>query len=316
MKMLFLFGDYFYRLLSGGLKAHGVECRWMRYVEGEAKMYDVAKAVARDKPDWIFACHSWGNVNFMPVCELARESGIRTCFWYFEEPYNLFAFGHQPAMFDVIFCSATESVYYFLNERHAAVFFLPFGCEPTIHAPRAVEKAYDVVFVGGTYPREERWIGFRNVLFPLLDKYSVAVWGTDDWIKHVPASVFKGRTGMEGACDCYAQGRVVIGAEQYRWDPSKSSTRCFEALACGSFYVCDWSAYLASLFRHGVHLCFSVSAADTLGLVGYYLEHYDEAEQLGRQGRNEVLHKHTYYHRAKDILTVLNNFDAVGGRVG
>ena len=41
---------------------------------------------------------------------------------------------------------------------------------------------------------------------------------------------------------------------------------------------------------------------ELLGLVEYYLEHDKEREQIAKTGQEFVISKHTYIHRAKEIL--------------
>jgi Uncharacterized protein conserved in bacteria len=55
-------------------------------------------------------------------------------------------------------------------------------------------------------------------------------------------------------------------------------------------------------FKHGKHLAVSRSEKETLRLVDYYLGHEEERKKIAWQGQREVYLKHTYRHRAFDML--------------
>ena len=113
----------------------------------------------------------------------------------------------------------------------------------------------------------------------------------------------------------YSASRIVL-TPHYQ-DPSgrypvyQASPRVFEAMACGAFVLCDRQRDVLVLFRDGEHLaCFS-DGDDLAAKVRYYLEHPGERHAIARRGREEVLSRHTYVHRLRELLAVAGEQVAV-----
>jgi 2-polyprenyl-3-methyl-5-hydroxy-6-metoxy-1,4-benzoquinol methylase/Flp pilus assembly protein TadD len=82
--------------------------------------------------------------------------------------------------------------------------------------------------------------------------------------------------------------------------------RVFEVLACGSLLVTDRAegSGLEELFRDGEHLAV-YDDSNLVDKVRYYLEHEDLREKIAGQGREEILARHTYGHRAAELERVI-----------
>lgn len=79
------------------------------------------------------------------------------------------------------------------------------------------------------------------------------------------------------------------------------STRVFETLACGGFLL-TYGAYPKEdqLFEDGKHLVY-FNWDNLEEKIDYYLNHEEERKKIGEQGKQEVLNKHTYIHRVRQL---------------
>jgi GT2 family glycosyltransferase len=182
-------------------------------------------------------------------------------------------------------------------ERFAAggcgpVGWLPAACDPAIHRAFHVPKAFDVVFVGQTL---RQWHPDR---VRLLERLMAA--GLD---VHVTTKI------LQEMALAFARGRIVFN----RSLAGDLNMRVFEALAAGSFLLTDRlapDAGLDGLLQDGVHLvCYDEETLEDLAR--HYLEHADERAAIAREGRREVLRRHTYRHRVTALLAAV-----LGARAG
>ena len=85
----------------------------------------------------------------------------------------------------------------------------------------------------------------------------------------------------------------------------QANPRVFEALACGILLVIEKQKDVLSLFEAGKHLVVFEDVEDLSAKVLYYLNNEDERKRIAENGRREVLEKHTYRHRVKAILDIV-----------
>ncbi|MFH2069953.1 MAG: glycosyltransferase [Elusimicrobiota bacterium] len=162
--------------------------------------------------------------------------------------------------------------------------WLPVACDHEIHRKYELPKIYDVVFVGNTNPMV---YPERVTLLKLIgQKFNI--------------QVFPGIFG-EDMAKIYSQAKIVFN-KSIRGD---LNMRVFEALSCGSLLITDrlkLEAGLEELFQDKKHLVLYDNGNDLLEKIDYYLKHETEREEIALTGHREVVLKHTYDHRAEEIL--------------
>ena len=89
-------------------------------------------------------------------------------------------------------------------------------------------------------------------------------------------------------------------------NPYPPSPRVFEAIACGGFLLCDRQRDVLALFRDGEHFVSFGDARELAEKARYFLDRPVERESIARQGRREVLQRHTYIHRLRELFSVVN----------
>lgn len=240
-----------------------------------------------------------------------RASGITTALWTTDAPAGDWGIPRAAAFYDHVFCQGTEAVEILEQAGISRVRWLPMGCDPVRHHPVALspeERArygHDVVFVGSHYPE-------RAALFERLCGFDLGIWGPG-WEKLPVGSPLHrhlrdAHTSPGEWQKIYSASRIVL-ATHYR-DPSgrypvyQASPRVFEALACGSFVLCDRQRDVLALFRDGEHLVSISDGEDLAAKVRYYLEHPGERRGIAQAGREEALRRHTYLHRVESLLNL------------
>ncbi|MBM3279160.1 MAG: glycosyltransferase [Candidatus Handelsmanbacteria bacterium] len=192
--------------------------------------------------------------------------------------------------FDQVFLMfARQHIPEFVRAGCPRVGWLPAACEPQIHRCFGAAKAYDVVFAGQTL---RQWHPDR-VRF--LERLQAA--GFD---LRVESKI------LEEMALLFSRGRLVFN----RSLNGDLNMRVFEALSCGSLLLTDRlpaEAGLEELFADRQHLVL-YGEEDLEELARYYLEHEDEREKIAAAGCRLALERHTYGHRADQVL------EAVFGR--
>ncbi len=187
--------------------------------------------------------------------------------------------------FDYVFIAQRQYIDDFKKAGIERVFWLPLGCDPEIHGKREVSKVYDVGFVGSLNNTKR-----IKMLEKISEKFNL----------HYE------RCFLEKMAEVYSKSKIVFNISV----KNDLNMRVFEALCSGSMLITDEAAGsgLSEMFEDRRHLVVYHDSKEMLGLIEYYLKHEEEREEIARQGRKEVLRKHTYKHRVNSMLeTIFSN---------
>jgi spore maturation protein CgeB len=84
-----------------------------------------------------------------------------------------------------------------------------------------------------------------------------------------------------------------------------NNMRLYEATGVGAMLITDHKDNLAGLFEPGKEAITYRSADECAELVGYYLAHDAERQTIARAGQERTLREHTYYHRMKELVEII-----------
>lgn len=180
--------------------------------------------------------------------------------------------------FDHVFCAQKKAAEDFRREGIKNAYWLPHAVEPTAYYPHPWVKKYDVVFVGNV--NNEGRAEYLDRLF-----------------KEFPNWYF-GKHLFEEAAEKFCQGKIVFN-HAIKEDVNM---RLFEVLATGSFLLTQCVPTLEELFTDGSHLATYHDVDSMVETARYYLERPELREKIAEAGYKEVLAKHTFKHRAEEIL--------------
>jgi glycosyltransferase involved in cell wall biosynthesis len=168
--------------------------------------------------------------------------------------------------------------------------WLPVACDPDIHTPpEGIEPEHDVVFCGHTYPGSPLYERRRRLLAMLAEHYDLGV--------------YKGAY-LQDMAIAHAKGRVVFNVST----SDDLNMRVFEALCSGRPLVTDWvpEAGIPELFGEPPPMDFYQANLEALKVIDEVLASPPEALDFwGARGRAAVLARHTYRHRAQQMLEVM-----------
>jgi len=188
--------------------------------------------------------------------------------------------------FNLLFVALRPYVSRFQDRGIDNVFWVPVACDPAIHGKKSDQKLYDIGFVG-TLTNSKR----RTQLI--------------DTIKSRFHFYYE-RCFLERMAEVFSQSKIVFNVQ-----PTNGlNMRVFEAMASGSMLLTDEAegSGLSNLFEDRRHLVLYRNSAELLDLVEYYLRNHDEREKIGQQGMEEVLARHTYEHRIKEMTAIAASF--------
>lgn len=197
-----------------------------------------------------------------------------------------FTHAHQ---YDFVFLAQKGMVKYMRQVGCCRAFWLPLGCDPSVHKAAEGEIKFDIAFVGSTHFMVNRQRVAR--LKVLEENFNLG---------------FTFGLGSEDMAQAYAQTRLIFNASIAK----DVNMRVFEALATGKPLVTNREAEangLFDLFENEKHLI-TYTDDDLVQQVRRCLQNPDWAAAIGVAGQKEVLEKHTYGHRVRDLLDVLRDY--------
>lgn len=96
--------------------------------------------------------------------------------------------------------------------------------------------------------------------------------------------------------------KITLGVQCVDYSKTQTSPRPYEALACKSFHLTQWTPATENIFKEGFHLVTAKTKDEAKEKMIYYLNHPEEREKIAKQGQEYVYAEHTYDKRLKDIV--------------
>lgn len=261
--------------------------------------------VRRFEPDLVVV--NQGMVLTTRSIDAVRARGARCINWFSDYPAE-FDVGMQAApAYDAFYLGSSHAVRLHRAAGHRHAGWLPFGCDPSEHhpGPPLVSAAgAAVVFVGSYYPE-------RHALLRFLHGLPVGIWGPG-WERaagdpHLAGMIRGGSLRPDQWRALYAGSAAAINIHYGSFGPREVSgdlvnTRVFEILACGACQVVDRPGDLRRLFRDGEHLLCFADGGELRQRVEEALADENLRRRLAAAGREAVMARHTYRHRADHLI--------------
>lgn len=228
----------------------------------------------KQKPDFIF--HIDGALRHLSGY---KRINIPTVFYAIDSHLTLNFHRNIISDFDFVFAAQKDYIPE-LKEEKKEVYWLPHACDPNIHKRYESPKLFDIGFIGSM---DSRYVERVRLLKILSEKHDVIAIN----IK------------FNNMSKIYSQSKIGFN-KSLKGD---LNMRVFEIMSSGTMLLTDKiNNGLNDLFEDKKHLVTYENEEELDELVQYYLENEDEREKIAREGQKEVHEKHTYRHRAEQIL--------------
>jgi spore maturation protein CgeB len=299
----------------------------------------LAQNVMGLKPDLVFIHHGRSAANDMFIGTL-RGKGIRTAVYLCDEPYECgettlyskkfgFVFTMDPSTMklhqmarnehkNVFYLPPASNVNHFENVPYKSrtgpsVFFLGNGSlvprAPFLEAAQRMIPGADIRFMSATTKNKDRWVDYKD--HPALYgncKLGLNVhrspWADKNcWNKRVikRPSNFAWVKGFPVPDPTVTKKNFGTGFwNDYNLDAHHWNPRFLEMATCGTLVINDDSR--TELNREFPYVPQAKDPAHFIELIEHYLEHEDEAEAIGQRCRTQIFKRHTYQHRAGEVL--------------
>ncbi len=274
------------------------------------------KRIDHFRPD-IFLGNWGGSYYTETIAEIKERFNVTTINWLIDfpgEPGALEAAIKAVPPYDYFFAQSTDALEVHAEHGNKGGMWLNAACDPDIHKPQKLTEeekekyGSDVSFVGSMYPE-------RVKLFETLIDFDLGIWGPG-WEKLDANSPLKkyikgGSVTPDIWIKIYNASKIVVnymgnyGENIKEEKVYQASPRVFETLGCGSFQIVDGKRDVLSLLKSGEHLVCFKKIHEVKEMVKYYLNHPQERQKIAQKGHREVLDKHTYVHRIKELLKAI-----------
>lgn len=188
------------------------------------------------------------------------------------------------------------------NRNGVPAVSMPFACDTTLYTPdaphRRVFEGVELGFVGGYWPSKGRQID--AYLRPLEE--DLVIYGYSEW----PYRGYRGRLAPEHEPSLYRQARLspTINEPSVALLHGQINERVFKILGCGGVTVVDAVPAYRDFFSAD-ELPISEDPDDFRDRVRELLRNEPARERWRERGFKAVMERHTYVHRARELLVRL-----------
>ncbi|MBU3911584.1 MAG: glycosyltransferase [Candidatus Omnitrophica bacterium] len=195
--------------------------------------------------------------------------------------------------YDLVFCPMRKEIELLKKSSPVEIIWMNVGCDPGIHKRISVDRSYDLGFVGtdGGVPR-------KFYLQEMRERYPNSLIGPADH-REMSRIYSSSKIGFS----------FPIRGECF-------TMRNYEIMACGAMLLMkrlrdDSAEQLGFMDRK--HLVIFDGPEDLFRLIDYYLKNREEREEIAENGYRFTIEKHTYEHRAKEMVEIIKDRFGVKG---
>lgn len=294
---------------------------------------DIEEKLQEIKPHIFIAHQSQMNDKNFEIFKQARNNGVKIFqqvdFHIFNDPKKL-EFVKQ-GIGDIYWDEADEermeklgfsriTGYKFYEIPNAANIKYNFPTQP-------VEKyKCDIVFLGAYMPEKKE--GFKRMLYPLMKKYDVKLYGPgwtfrDNFLRGIGKIarkfdavsladfVNKKRITIpqEDENKLYASAKICINFHvrgKDGVDYALVNERAFKIPASGGFQISDYIPTLMKYFNED-EVIMAQDEKDWFDKIDFFMKNNQERIRIQKNGTNRALKDHTYHNRVDKIISIYNS---------
>lgn len=274
----------------------------------------LVKSAAEYKPDLVLVIS--GHFLMPESIVVLRRSGAKVVAYFPDNPFS----PHSSSRPEILPTAKECDLFLVWGERLAEELrssgvagarFLPFGWDKDFFPFQGLDrpKKYDVVFVGGWDRQREAFLDEIGRHFDLRI-WGPSYWGSRSHANGVARAAWQGRAlSARELAAVSAAARInlnllraqhVVGGQ-----PDGVIMRNFEIPGVGGFLLSTHTATAERLFREGRSGAFFRNIPECLASIENYLTRESERNNLAALAHEDVDRRHQYFHRAREILSML-----------
>ena len=272
---------------------------WLGRLAGKDLRTRLRKAIETARADVVLAIGA-PVLDPQTVQELSAVTGIPWINWFPDDLRTVDDALDRARAYQQVFAAGSDVAARLGEALDRPVEGIPLAADPSIYRPLRSRDQYraNVVFAGTATPR-------REALLTGLVEYGLALWGPG-WRRTSLRDYCRGEVpNTETYVRAYGGASVAINIH-HTAEPAGPEAflnqRAFEVAAIGVPQIVDRRSDLPRHFDEGRHVLVFDDAEELRELVRLALHDLPTAELLGAAARKEVLSRHTYMHRMKQLL--------------
>jgi len=200
--------------------------------------------------------------------------------------------------FDHVFVAQRSFIDRFIADGIPAekIHYMPHAFEPDVYKPIPIIEKHDWTFVG--YPNSQHRIDMLDRFIKEFPNYYLG------W--RIPG--MQGHNELDDVNAKYNQSRLIIN-DAVKMD---LNMRVFETLGAGRCLITQDIPEIQEHFKSGEHLFLYKTMDEAVDCARMLLKMPDLIKEVANKGHLEALSKHTYMHRAQQILKTTLNYAPQG----
>jgi spore maturation protein CgeB len=271
------------------------------------------RAAARLKPDLILMLEglSFSTAFLRRLRETARCPMVT---WWVDDPFR-YPMDRIFGLFDTLFIFDRSYEERLRREGAADVRFLPCACDETVYRPQRLPpnqlRRYrsEVALVAW-------YCDTRLETVNALSRFDLRIWGRG-WRRPEVLEALNGNHRKilqqerfvpdREAVKIFAATQIGLNIHSGQSHQAGLNARSFDLLASGTFQLVDALPGMEELLEPGKEVAVYRTPAEAADRVGYYLKHPAERAAIAARGRARTLAQHTYLHRMRSMLRVVQS---------
>ena len=228
--------------------------------------------------DVIFVIENYTS-QWLPINEISKSKKLKI-FWSIDSHCVLQQHQTLCRLLNIdILLNSTEGYIPMFSDLVKKAYWFPNSYPDDLMFPTNTEKSVDIGFCGN--------ILNRGHIIDSLDKFGIK------------KDVFVIGKDMVDAINSY---KIHLNCNI----SNDINYRTFETTGCGTFLLTNYTPGLEKLFDIGKEIVTYSSIQELSEKARYYLDNHEERIKIQNAGYTRAKNEHTYFHRAKKLLEIIN----------
>lgn len=170
-----------------------------------------------------------------------------------------------------------------------------------IQAIQQTEEHYDAIFLGSNYNvRFPESITRKKMIKRINNNFKLIVYG-NNWPNYLARG---GLVYKDAYAVAVSNAKITLGINAYNNINGYTSNRMWNCLACGKPHLACYYDGIENMFENWKHLIWFKDSDEALKIIKKLLKDKKMREEIGMNGRQYVVNKHSYLCRAEEIKNI------------